>query len=285
MDIQFVDNQRVKLSEVLALIFLESRVAKIAVAFAKYSGYQIIEQPLQECLDKDGEIEFLVGLDFHTTDAQTLRVFQSLSRSYSNFKFYCYSDPSDNAAVYHPKLYLFETSSSLRGIVGSSNLTKGGLSSNIEVNVLLDLEIDGEKAENLRDIYSQLKFQPSRFVPDSNYIDAYGEILERIKQPRIRRSETKKAIERLRDTELHLPKPFAYPADLKGWQFLVYSKLPNEEFQTGDLYRYASEFAKTYPDNTRIEEKIRQILQQLRDKGIILHLGNGRWKKTNIAIE
>lgn len=279
MDIQFVDNQRIKLSEILASTFLESRVAKIAVAFAKYSGYRVIEQSLLKCLDESGEVEFLVGLDFHTTDAQALRSFISLARSFPNFKFYCYSDPSDGIAVYHPKLYLFEMNSALRSIIGSSNLTKGGLSENIEVNVLLDLEPDGEKAENVRDIYAQLKFQPSRFAPDSNYIEAYGEILERTKQPRIRRDETRKAIERLREVEPHLPKPYSTPGELQGWQHLVYSKLPDDEFLTSDLYRYASEFAQTYPENTRIEEKIRQILQQLRDKGIILHLGSGRWKK------
>jgi HKD family nuclease len=280
MDIQFVDNQRIKLSEILASAFLESRTAKIAVAFAKYSGYRVIEQSLQKCLAENGDVEVLVGLDFHTTDAQTLRSFALLSQAFPNFKFYCYSDPSDGTAVYHPKLYLFETSTSLRSIIGSSNLTKGGLSENVEVNVLLDLEPDGEKAENIRDIYAQLKFQPSRFAPDSNYIEAYSEILERTKQPRIQRDETRQAIERLREVEQHLPKPYAIPGELQGWQRLVYSKLPDEEFQTSDLYRYASEFAQKYPENTRIEEKIRQILQQLRDKGIIIHLGSGRWKKS-----
>jgi len=206
MDIQFVDNQRIKLSEILTSTFMESRAAKIAVA----SGYRVIEQALQNCLEENGDVEFLVGLDFHTTDALTLRSFASLSQTFSNFKFYCYSDPSDGTAVYHPKLYLFETETALRSIVGSSNLTKGGLSENVEVNVLLDLEPDGEKAENIRDIYAQLKFQPSRFAPDNNYIEAYNEILERNKQPRIRRNETRKAIERLREAEQQLPKPYLF---------------------------------------------------------------------------
>ena len=281
MDIQFVDNQRVKLSEILTSTFLEASASKIAVAFAKYSGYRVIEPALVKCLENHGVVEFLVGLDFHTTDAQTLQALHSLSESFQNFKFFCFSDPSDGTAVYHPKLYLFETNAVLRTIVGSSNLTRGGLSDNVEVNVLLELDADGEKAENIRDIYAQLKYQPTRFVPDNNYIEAYGEILERVQHPKYQRTETRKAIEHLREKEQLLPKPYENPTELKGWQSLVYSKLPNEEFHTSDLYRFASEFARTYPDNTRIEEKIRQILQQLRDKGIILHLGSGRWKKFN----
>jgi HKD family nuclease len=279
MDIQFVDNQRIKLSEILTSTFLEANETKIAVAFAKYSGYRVIEPSLVKCLENQGDVEFLVGLDFHTTDAQILQAFASLAGSFQNFKFFCFSDPSDGTAVYHPKIYLFETKTALRSIVGSSNLTKGGLSDNIEVNVLLDLETDGEKAENIRDIYAQLKYQPSRFAPNNDYIEAYGEILDRTQQPRYRRTETRKAIEKLRAVEQHLPKPYENPNELKGWQLLVYSKLPNEEFQTSDLYKFAPEFAQTYPENTRIEEKIRQILQQLRDKGIIVHLGSGRWKK------
>lgn len=279
MDIQFIDNQRIKLSEILTSTFLDANQTKIAVAFAKYSGYRVIEPSLVKCLENQGIVEFLVGLDFHTTDAQTLRAFIALANAFQNFSFFCFSDPSDGTSVYHPKLYLFETKKALRSIVGSSNLTKGGLSDNVEVNVLLDLENDGEKAENIRDIYAQLKYQPSRFSPNSNYIEAYDEILNRVQQPRYNRNETRKAIEKLRETEQLLPKPFQNPSDLKGWQLLVYSKLPNEEFQTSDLYRFAPEFAQTYPENTRIEEKIRQILQQLRDKGIIHHLGSGKWRK------
>jgi HKD family nuclease len=279
MDFDFIDNERTKMSDVLASLFSESRTARVAVAFAKQSGLKLIEDPLRKCLDNGGSIEFVVGLDFHTTDATVLQAFRALSTAYSNFKFFCFSDPSDHAVAYHPKLYLFENEAFVKSIVGSSNLTRGGLSENVEVNVLLELEHDSEKAERLFDIYARIKYQPSRFAPDDEYIQAYRAIVEKAQQPETRREDTQAAIERLREAERNLPNPYMEPATLQGWQKLVFSKLPDNEFQTGDLYRYASEFTQTYSENRNIEPKIRQVLQQLRDLGVILHLGEGRWKK------
>lgn len=51
------------------------------------------------------------------------------------------------------------------------------------------------------------------------------------------------------------------------------------------MYRYVEEFKKNYPDNKHIEAKIRQILQQLRDLGFIIHLGQGRWVQRKMSEE
>lgn len=282
MDFHFIDNQKMKLADVLASTFPASKTVKIAVAFAKRSGIKIIEESLKKCLDNGGSIEFVVGLDFHTTDAAVLQTFRTLSKSYPEFGFYCFSDPSDNIITYHPKLYLFESEYLVKSIIGSSNLTKGGLSENIEVNVLLELERDSEKAENIFDIYARIKYQPTRFAPDDEYIQTYQAVIEEAERPQYRRQDTRIAIERLRELEKGLPKPYTNPITLQGWQKLVFSKLPNNEFQTSDLYKYALEFVQTYPENRNVEAKIRQVLQQLRDLGIILHLGEGRWKKSDV---
>jgi len=283
MDFYFIDNQRLKMSDVLASSFPISKTVKVAVAFAKHSGLKLIEGPLTKCLANGGSVEFIVGLDFHTTDAAVLQTFHSLSKSYSNFGFYCFSDPSDHVVTYHPKLYLFEDENTVKGIVGSSNLTRGGLSENVEINVLLEMERGTEKAENILDIYAWIKYQPSRFAPNDEYIQAYQAIVEKAESPTYRREDTRIAIERLRELEKHLPKPFIKPSALQGWQRLVFSKLPDGEFQTGDLYKYSSEFTHSYPENKNIEPKIRQVLQQLRDLGLILHLGEGRWKKIDLS--
>jgi len=283
MDFNFIDNQRTKMLDILASNLSVSKSAKIAVAFAKHSGVKLIEGALLKCLDNGGNVEFVIGLDFHTTDAVVLQDFDTYSKSYPEFRFYCFSDPSDNIATYHPKLYLFEADGLVKSVIGSSNLTKGGLSENIEVNVLLEMERESEKAENIFDIYAQIKYQPSRFVPDDAYIGAYQAVVEENQKSKYRRQETKAAIKRLRELEKNLPKPYTSPKNLQGWQKLVFSKLPNTEFQTGDLYKYALEFAQTYPENKYVEPKIRQVLQQLRDLGIILHLGEGRWIKSDTA--
>jgi len=183
-----------------------------------------------------------------------------------------------------PKLYLFENEGIVQTIIGSSNLTRGGLIENVEVNVLLEMKRDSEEAENIFDVYARIKYQPTRFIPDDEYIQAYQAIVDKAGKPKYKRGDTRKEIERLRDLEKSLPKPYTNPVSLQGWHKLIFLKLPDDEFQTSDLYKYTSEFELSYPENNNIEPKIRQILQQLRDLGIILHLGEGRWKKNDFSL-
>jgi hypothetical protein len=69
---------------------------------------------------------------------------------------------------------------------------------------------------------------------------------------------------------------------LRGWQLIVYQIIENHfnnEFDVGDIYEFQREFKKVYPDNFHIEDKIRQVLQQLRDKGLIDFLDKGSYRK------
>jgi len=69
---------------------------------------------------------------------------------------------------------------------------------------------------------------------------------------------------------------------LKGWQLIVYQIIENHfsnEFDLGDFYDFQGDFKKVYPDNFHIEDKIRQVLQQLRDKGLIDFLNKGSYRK------
>lgn len=53
-----------------------------------------------------------------------------------------------------------------------------------------------------------------------------------------------------------------------------------EVFSLADLYEYSVYFKEKYPDNMHVEAKIRQILQYLRDDGIIDFVNNnGEYKR------
>lgn len=68
-----------------------------------------------------------------------MHYFIHLQRQAPNLKFYCYGDKNENKTdiVFHPKIYLFKKNRETTGIVGSTNLTRGGLLSNFEVNVVI----------------------------------------------------------------------------------------------------------------------------------------------------
>ncbi len=98
------------------------------------------EKSLKTSLNNDGKFEIITGLDFKTTDPKSILYFINLKKLHPNFKFYCYGDRKSNktSIVFHPKIYLFNTGKETTSIVGSANMTGGGLLTNFEVNTIFN---------------------------------------------------------------------------------------------------------------------------------------------------
>ncbi|RMD58717.1 NgoFVII family restriction endonuclease [Candidatus Parcubacteria bacterium] len=273
MFVRVVDNSKTNLATVLEEAFSKASQARFAVAFLSLSGVSIIERWLDDLLQRGGDAEFLVGLDFHTTAPEALRHLWRKQQQFDRYRLICFRGKE----TYHPKLYLFREENGLQAIVGSSNLTEGGLRANVEVNVMLDFpNAEDETAQALLDFYTRLKFSQGCFVPDEAYIEQYARVAERVRATR--KAADADAVKDLAVREKALPQVVPSARDLSGWQRLVYSRLPTGKFATSDLYAFVPEFQKAYPENANIEAKIRQVLQQLRDLGLVHHLGRGEWQ-------
>ncbi len=71
-------------------------------------------------------------------------------------------------------------------------------------------------------------------------------------------------------------------AESKGWILDIMKcvdSIQKDSFSLDDIYRFESKLKLKYPNNNFIKDKIRQQLQQLRDKGIIEFVGRGNYKK------
>jgi type II restriction enzyme len=55
-------------------------------------------------------------------------------------------------------------------------------------------------------------------------------------------------------------------------------RLPNRNFDLADVYKFNSELQRLFPNNKHIKPKIRQQLQVLRDAGILVFLGEGKYQ-------
>jgi type II restriction enzyme len=67
----------------------------------------------------------------------------------------------------------------------------------------------------------------------------------------------------------------------RGWTLLTLSmvrRLGKKEFTLSDIYALETEFARAYPDNHHVRDKIRQQLQILRDLGVLEFLGRGEYR-------
>lgn len=68
--------------------------------------------------------------------------------------------------------------------------------------------------------------------------------------------------------------------DARGWTLDVLNaigSLGKKEFSLSDVYVHGSNLKALHPKNSHIREKIRQQLQRLRDLGLIVFLGRGRY--------
>ncbi|MBU0722226.1 restriction endonuclease [Patescibacteria group bacterium] len=177
MSIQILSNLNYPIGNIINQELQNAQSTRIAIAFLKYSGIKVIEKSLNQCLDNNGSVEIIAGLDFKTTDPQSMHYLIQLQKSKPNLKFYCYGDKdvNKNSIVFHPKIYLFQGKRETTGIVGSTNLTAGGLMTNFEANVIFK-ESKPLYFSQLEAIYNSVKFTDSIFSPDEEYLAGYSDV-------------------------------------------------------------------------------------------------------------
>lgn len=69
---------------------------------------------------------------------------------------------------------------------------------------------------------------------------------------------------------------------LSGWQLEVFEcvkRIPSKDFSMDDIYAFENELQQSHPNNHSIKAKIRQQLQDLCEKGLIMRVENGYYTK------
>jgi HKD family nuclease len=286
LKINIIDNHSKSLSSILSQRIIQSNDIRIAVAFLSMRGINLLYDSIDSALNQGASFEFLAGLDMRTTEPEALQFLYNLSKNNANLTLYCYAS-IEPSSIYHPKIYLLKNINGMKviAIVGSSNLTEGGLRRNIEANLVIEADVDHEIIVDSYLTYNRLKFHPKRVIPDDDFLSLYSELCSSEKKQRREFNNNKsmqfllKAFEK-KTKELNHPKPAL--KDLMGWAKLVFEYLPDKEFSTDQIYSHEQEFSNIYPGNKNIRAKIRQQLQVLRDIGLIKHLGKSHWVKVEI---
>jgi|GEM_PF-4275986 len=139
----------------------KSKDLKFAVAFAKESGYNLIRSKLQRQLNKGAKCDFVVGISsYGITDCEVLKDLLKTSNSNNRLRARSFNDEG-----FHPKLFIFSRGKLARIIIGSSNLTGGGIKENVEANLL----VEGKKTEPvIKDI---LRFFENEVFHKSDKLD------------------------------------------------------------------------------------------------------------------
>lgn len=281
MKIRVVDNVSCKLLDVIQPSIEQSEECRIAVAYLSMRGVGLIESAIRRCLENGGYVEFLVGLDLSVTDPKALWTLYQMSQVGLNISCYCLTELGPSV-VYHPKLYVVKTEDVVTIVIGSSNLTEGGLKQNVEVNALIQAKAYEEIVSDVYAVYNSLKFHPKRISPDEEFLSLYEQMYSARRnqeQSVARDTHFRQLTSQFQKKAASLHRPVPTARDLFGWQKLVFERLPEGRFRTSDLYKFEDEFSSYYPENRNVRAKIRQILQQLRDLGIIKHVARETWVK------
>jgi phosphatidylserine/phosphatidylglycerophosphate/cardiolipin synthase-like enzyme len=183
-----------------------------------------------------------------------------------------------NIGNLHAKIYIFDKK---KAFITSSNLTYNGLNKNFEYGVLLS---DEKSVLKVLTDFNDLYFNKEVGTVTSNSILGIQKLLDalpKIEKPIFKKKERIK-IEYDFSDKLDSNDKIIIQKKLSGWKKEIFNILDNnfdEIFELKDLYIFEKTLFKKFPKNNEIKPKIRQILQQLRDLGLIEFIDSGFYRR------
>jgi HKD family nuclease len=115
----------------------------ISVAFVKESGLDAVEAAIKPVV---AQAKFFIGIRNDITSIQAVKRLLAMK-----VKLYAV-DTGSRKIIFHPKLYMAASASNASVIIGSANLTFGGLHNNIEVSTCIDLDLSNAADKKFHDV-------------------------------------------------------------------------------------------------------------------------------------
>ncbi|WP_048797329.1 phospholipase D family protein [Serratia sp. 506_PEND] len=144
------------------------RTLNIVVAFAKNSGVLRIKDSLKRFRDRGGKVNVYVGVDLGGTSYEALTALLINTDS-------LHVVHSEKGQTFHAKIYQFLGDNKGLIVVGSHNLTGGGLWSNFESSVHITIdgsnENEGEILSGLENYIGELTSLDNSFMPITSQDD------------------------------------------------------------------------------------------------------------------
>lgn len=198
---------------------------KFLMAFVTKDGLRYIKGALERYYDNGGVLEFIIGIDNGVTTYEALAYLKTRFPEASLFIFH---DASPKK-VFHHKIVILENEKTLSCIIGSANLTLGGMYSNYE-SVLFaefDRQLDKHQVDALSETWDAYRNPRKPFDPKNlqsltnDWLTGHG--------PQLRRNTRKHR--KMQDGTSHrgfpttdLPKP-----ELSSWPRSRRSERPRRE--------------------------------------------------------
>lgn len=167
MEIIYQPNNEARLGDYLLENFAGTWTHfRAAVAFVKRSGTRHIRKAMSD-FAQSGQVEIIAGIDHKGSSAAGL--VDLLDSAGTNGRVMIFHNRLP--FTFHPKVYLFKSSRSADLLIGSGNLTEGGLFTNYEASIRLKLDLTKAghvavlgSAESVLDYWSDTSRQTVRLL-------------------------------------------------------------------------------------------------------------------------
>lgn len=140
---------------------------RIAVSYVKYSGVISVYPELRKFVKGGGKVQLLFGDDFGISQSKALRL---LLRVGADLRLFV----AENGENYHPKMWIFQGKNGSTSLTGSSNLSRGALTTNVEANILIERSRNVVKQQVA--FFNSLWDDRSYYPIDEEWIDHYSDI-------------------------------------------------------------------------------------------------------------
>lgn len=148
---EIVDNIDIFVRDRLNPMLNEAKSFDIATGYFQISGWEAFADSVDAILENGGKVRLLIG---------------NVSKDYllpqtARFLLHLIKNPQIEARtikprLLHAKVFMTKTENELRLLLGSSNVTFGGIEANIELNTYEILDLESKKAKNFIEWYEKL---------------------------------------------------------------------------------------------------------------------------------
>lgn len=129
---------------------------RIASAFARWDGLGLISSEVENLLKNGGHFESIFGAGNGITTPDSLLYGLYLKELYPDLVNPLIVEDRFINSIFHPKFYVFEFKVGSVAVVGSANLTGGGLVRNTELAVQLEIAVGSKLEKELHGAWNNL---------------------------------------------------------------------------------------------------------------------------------
>lgn len=134
--------------------FSDAEEIILCSAYWKEEGIKKIEKNLKDAIKKGIKVTIYASLNEEITTPDALDSLYEMVKGKEASELYL-CDKSHG--IFHPKIYYFRKGSQFTVIIGSANLTKGGLSHNNEASIMLKHQSDTEFHSDLKKYFDSFE--------------------------------------------------------------------------------------------------------------------------------